>query len=138
MTPEGYARDVSDLPIQDEGEAWDATPDIDPMQVTHRLHELRVELEEAAGVDFQDFHDLTDREQELAYAIGEALTDWFLAHPADSAEGMAIEIHNVRRYFASLFGQGFDAWDDLSDDHRDLAIGFSQAIIDWLKKEGPR
>lgn len=119
-------------------DVYDSEPTIAPEQVTRRLHELRAYINERAGVDTAQFDQLTDREQALAHAIGETITDWFVAHPADSAEQMAIELHNVRRYFASLVGQRLEPWDDLDADHRDVAVAVAQAVVDWLHAEGPR
>lgn len=129
---------MSDLPTQDEGESYADVVDIDPMQVGIRLHELRVAIEELAGVDPQMYWDLSQSERVLCDSIGEAIAEHFIANPAENAVAMARSIHNVRAYLAELFGDGLIPWEELEADQRDLGIRISQEIIDWLKKEGPR
>ena len=124
--------------VYDDGEAWDDTPDIDPLQVGIRLHELRIRIEELAGVPATEFFELSEDGQTLAAAFGQTLVAFFMDRPKSSAAEMAETIHNVRRFFAALLGQRITAWDDLEEEQRDLSVSISQEIIDWLRREGPR
>lgn len=114
-------------------DVWCADGDPDPEQVAYRLHELRRYIDQLACQDPGAFDDLDPDEQTLAVAIGVVIVDWLVNTDPDHPELTARQLHNVRRYWS---GNAMPTWDELPDDHRDLAVDLMRQIIDWLRAEG--
>lgn len=106
----------------------------DPDQVAFRLHELRAYIDKLAGTDWAArFEELTPEEQEVARAVGAAIVQWLLSQDPDDPELVARHLHAVRRYWSR---GALEAWEDLPQDHRDLAVALMANIITWLQREG--
>lgn len=119
----------------DVDDVWDSDPTIAPEQVTYRLHELRVAIDELAGRPADAWDELTDPEQQLALALGNVIVDWIGTHLSNDPATLAEQLHNVRAWLARGL---IPAWADLDDDDRQLAVDIMTMIVDWLEREGPR
>ena len=113
--------------------AADSVPD--PEQVARRLHELRAYLDDLTGGDrLARFDDLTPDERSLADAVGGVIVSWIVEHDPDDPDALARALHNVRRYWS---GDTLPPWDDLPDDHREVAVDVMAHVVAWLQAEGP-
>lgn len=106
---------------------------VDPGQVAHRLHELRVYIDSVAGANPAPWEDLSADERRLALAIGVVIVDFLTTVDPDVPEQAARNLHNVRRHWSR--GR-LPAWEELPDDERQLAVGLLREIIEWLRREG--
>lgn len=123
---------MTDFGDWDDSDAFDREPPA-PEQVAYRIHEIRIALDELAGVDGVRWDDLTAVQQELAMAIGQAVVDYVIVADPDIPEEAAISLHNVRRY---LSGNTLPAWEDLPDTDRTVGIHLMEILIAWLVRQG--
>lgn len=122
---------MSDFGDIEPDDAYDHEP-ADPEQVAMRLHRFRSELEELIGNGkLPPFHTLDLAEQTRLISVATREVDWLATHAAD-ALALAIAVHEYRR----TQDPTLDEWDDLSDDHKELAIELMRLVINWLRREG--
>ena len=115
-------------------DSYSAGAEPDPEQVAYRLHELRAYLDALTGSDYAArFQELTPEEQEIARAVGATIVQWLLSQDPDDPERVARHLHAVRRYWSR---GALDAWEDLPQDHQELAVALMRNLIDWLHREG--
>lgn len=123
---------MSDFGDWDDDDALDHEPP-DHEQVTYKLHDLRVALDEFAGANGVKWDDLTPGEQSLALALGQAVVDYVVTANPDLPEDAAKSLHNVRRY---LSGNTLPAWDDMPQDDRDVGTAIMVILLAWLQRQG--
>lgn len=116
----------------DPSDAFDREPPA-PEQVAYRIHEIRIALDELAGVDGITWNDLSATQRDLALAIGQAVVDYVIVADPDIPEDAAKSLHNVRRY---LSGNTLPAWDDLPEPDRSVGIHLMEILIAWLVRQG--
>jgi hypothetical protein len=119
----------------ERADAWDEDPTVDPLQVARRLHRLRTEVDQLAGIIQPSWRDLPETERDAAETLGRAIRDWIANHEPDTPGLLARHVHDVR---VLMSGGTVRDWDDLSPDERQIGIDLVDLIIDWLDTEGPR
>jgi len=124
---------MSDFGDFDIDDAWGIEPP-DEEQVTYRLHELRLALDDLVGShDLARWDDLTPGEQAMARGIGQMIVRYIIDHEPEDATELARTLHNARRFVATT---PLPAWDDLNADDRQIGIDIMQIILDWLRRQG--
>jgi hypothetical protein len=124
---------VSDFGDFDLDDAWGVEPP-DEEQVTYRLHELRLALDELAGShDLPRWDDLTPDEQAMARGIGQMIVRYIIDREPEDATELARTLHNARRFVATT---PLPPWDDLNADERQIGIDLMDVILSWLRRQG--
>ena len=124
---------MSDFGDWDPDDAFDREPPDDD-QVTYKLHELRIALDQLAGAqDLPGWDDLAPSAQAMARGIGHMIVDYIVAHEPETPEELARTLHNARRYVAT---SPLPAWDDLPADDRQVGIDLMAVILRWLERQG--
>lgn len=114
---------VTDFGDFELGDAWDADPTIAPEQVARRIHRLRRALSELAGDYLEPFDELERRARDDAYAVAERLVALIVAGERDPHQ---------------LGAEIVDRWLERTDEERQIAIALLEAVLAWLRREGPR
>ena len=111
-------------------DVWDADPDIDPLQVAIRLHELRVLVDILAGHDdLAPWHELSEPLRERLEVSAVIIVDLVAEREPDDPSVLARRVHEER---------SLQAWDDLAPDEQQIAIDLMDLIVAWLEEQGPR
>ena len=123
---------MSDVEFGDieEDDVFSEGGEIAPEQVSHRLHELREELQELANDALKSWQELSDEEQQVAYDIGVAIVEQIVDDP--DAQHIARWTHELRE----SIDQRVPPWNSLDDDEREVAQALIILILDWLTREG--
>ena len=124
---------MSDFEDWEPDDSLDLEPP-DPEQVTYKLHQLRVALDELAGEhNLPQWDDLDPNSQWMARGIGQMIVQYILDREPETAEELARTLHNARRFVATT---PLPEWDDLSPDERAVGVALMGAILDWLRRQG--
>jgi hypothetical protein len=124
---------VSDFGDWEPDDAWDREPP-DPEQVTYKLHDLRLALDQLAGDQgLPTWDELTADEQEMAMGIGRMIVDYILAREPELPDDLARTLHNARRFMAT---SRLPEWEQLDADDRQIGIALMSTILDWLRRQG--
>lgn len=117
----------------DDDDAFGTEP-ADPEQVTYKLHQLRLAIDDLVGShDLPLWDDLGPDAQEMAMAIGRAIVQYILEHEPETGEELAKTLHEARRYVAT---SPLPPWEDLPADDRQVGIDLMQLILNWLTRQG--
>jgi GNAT superfamily N-acetyltransferase len=101
-----------------------------PEQVTYRLHELRAQLEAMADHVIAPWHILSDEAREVAFVLGEHLTEAIVNDP--ESVPIAKYLHLVRQYLDPALAD----WLALQPEERRVGEALMEALLDWLELEG--
>jgi hypothetical protein len=124
---------VTDFGDFDPDDAWGVEPP-DEEQVTYKVHELRLALDDLVGsFDLPRWEDLDPDAQAMARALGVAIVNYIITYEPETGEQLARTLHEARRYVATT---PLPAWEDLSPDDRQVGIDLMQVILDWLQRQG--
>jgi hypothetical protein len=124
---------VTDFGDFDLDDAWGVEPP-DEEQVTYKLHELRLAIDDLVGShDLPRWDDLGPDAQEMARALGRAIVQYIIDFEPETGEQLARTLHEARRYVATT---PLPAWDDLPPDDRQIGIDLMDIILEWLRRQG--
>lgn len=124
---------VSTFGDWDAEDAFDTEPP-DDEQVTYKLHDLRLALDQLAGShELLTWDELTENEQAMALGIGRMIVDYIVRHEPEIPEQLARTLHNARRFVAT---SRLPEWEQLDDDDRAIGTALMSAILDWLERQG--
>jgi hypothetical protein len=86
----------------------------------------------AAGDDPGPYDDLSRREQDDLVQIGAEICDWIATHDPAHRDQLAEAIHDFRQ----RLDPSIVDWDNLPDDLVDVIDAVTDALADWLIRQG--
>ena len=117
----------------DPADAWGIEPP-DEEQVTYKLHELRLALDQLGGDrGLPTWDQLDTGAQEMARGIGGVIVRYIIEREPEDATELARTLHDARRYVAT---SRLPTWDELEPDDRQIGVDLMQIILDWLRRQG--
>jgi hypothetical protein len=124
---------VSDFGDWEPDDAYDREPP-DDEQVTYKLHELRIALDQLAGEQgLARWDDLDEDSQAMALGIGRMIVRYIVEREPEDPDELARTLHNARRFVAT---SRLPEWEQLDADDRAVGVALMSTILDWLRRQG--